>query len=393
MKKIILFRVLVILLVTSIFGCTTPYSYQTNEFEDLLVVEATITNQLKNQTIKISRTYTLEESTPKFETGATVYVTDDLGNRYDFQEASSEYKSVNQFQAGTGREYQLHITAKDGKSYVSSTEKLPHETQIDNLQANAVTKKGQLGVEITVNSTDPTNSSKYYRYEYDEAYKVVVPKYYPQKPVVINKRIELIDRTVEARTCYMYQTSNELLITNTSKLNDDKVIDFPIKFIDVKNSIIRTRYSILVKQYVQNLAAHTYFETLQEISNSGSLLSQTQPGFNYGNLKSVDNPGEKVIGFFDVSSYSEKRLFFSFTDLFPRVPIPEFPFECPSPVPDDMADQYIFPSFSSPTAVLLVESGTRSYFPTEGPSFILYDIQCGDCTSFASNIKPSFWID
>ncbi|KAF2515963.1 DUF4249 domain-containing protein [Flavobacterium foetidum] len=393
MKTIILFRVLITLILASIFGCTTPYAYQTNEFEDLLVVEATITNQLKYQTIKMSRTYTLEESTPKFEKGATVYVTDDLGNRYDFEEALGEYRSINQFQAGTGREYQLHIIASNGKSYVSNSEKLPHETQIDNVQANAVTKKGELGVEITVNSTDPTNSSKYYRYEYDEAYKVVVPKYYPQKAVVVNNKIELIDRTEDVRTCYQYQKSNELLITNTSKLSDDKVINFPIKFIDVKNSIIRTRYSILVKQYVQNLAAYTYFETMQEISNSGSILSQTQPGFNYGNLKAVDNPGEKVIGFFDVSSYSEKRLFFNFTDLFPRVPIPEFPFDCPVPIPDDMAYQYMFSSFSSPTAILLVQSGTRSYFPTEGPSFILYDIQCGDCTSFASNIKPSFWID
>ena len=88
--------------------------------------------------------------------------------------------------------------------------------------------------------------------------------------------------------------------------------------------MIRNRYSILVKQYVQSLAAHTYYETLKEISDNGSILSQTQPGFFRGNISSVDNPREKVIGFFEVSSYSEKRIFFNFSDLFPKTPAPEY---------------------------------------------------------------------
>lgn len=392
MKRIILFRVPLLLLLTFIFGCTTPYTYQTNEFEDLIVVEATLTNEYKYQTIKISRTYTLEESTPIFEKGAVVYVTDNQGNRYDYKEEVSQYKSTGQFQAVAGREYQLHILTKEGKAYISSSEKLPQETQIDNLEATAVTKNGELGVEITVNSTDPTNSSKYYRYEYDETYQVVAPKWFSKKAVVINGTIQLVDRVEEARVCYLNQSSKELLLTNTSKLAEDKVTNFPVRFIKSTDKIIRSRYSILVKQYVQNLAAQTFYETLQEISNSGSLLSQTQPGFFYGNLSSVDNPNEKVIGFFNVSSVSTKRLFFSFTNLFPSEVQPEYPYDCPNTIPETDTDQYIF-DFGSSTAIELIKSGTKSYYPTETPAFILYDIQCGDCTSFASNIKPSFWID
>jgi len=75
------------------------------------------------------------------------------------------------------------------------------------------------------------------------------------------------------------------------------------------------RYSIFVKQYVQNFAAHTFYQTLKDISGSESILSQTQPGFFAGNIKSDDNPNEKVIGFFDVSSVSNKRIFFNFSDL------------------------------------------------------------------------------
>ncbi|HEY4627934.1 MAG TPA: hypothetical protein VIH02_01485, partial [Flavobacterium sp.] len=32
--------------------------------------------------------------------------------------------------------------------------------------------------------------------------------------------------------------------------------------------------------------------------------------------------------------------------------------------------------------------------PSDGSVYIqMYPIQCGDCTSFSSNIKPTFWID
>lgn len=396
------------MMLLSILGCTTPYNYQTNGFEDAIVVEATITNEYKNQEIKVSRTYKLEEKTPNFETKAVVYVTDDIGNKYEFKEGTESYISLTQFQAASGRTYQLHILTKDGRSYISSSEKLPQETKIDKLESKAVTKNGVLGVEITVNSSDPTNNSRYYKYEYEETYKVIAPKWYYQKAVPVfyaagsnpPGKVVFEDRTEEARICFLNQKSNDLLITNTNQLSEDKVTDFPVRFISSKDPIIRNRYSILVKQYVQSLAAHTFYETLKEISNNGSLLSQTQPGFFYGNIKPVDNPGEKVIGYFNVSSYSEKRLFFNFGDIFPGKPIPAYQYDCPAPIPELETDNYLFtycfgqsPACKGTTIMNLLATGTRSYFPDETGAYILYDIQCGDCTSFSSNIKPSFWID
>ncbi|MFH6947230.1 DUF4249 domain-containing protein [Flavobacterium sp. FlaQc-51] len=408
MKKIFQHRFLVTMILLSILGCTTPYNYQTNGFEDAIVVEATITNEYKNQEIKVSRTYKLEEKTPNFETKAVVYVTDDIGNKYEFKEGTESYISLTQFQAASGRTYQLHILTKDGRSYISSSEKLPQETKIDKLESKAVTKNGVLGVEITVNSSDPTNNSRYYKYEYEETYKVVAPKWYYQKAVPVfyapgsnpPGKVVFEDRTEEARICFLNQKSNDLLITNTNQLSEDKVTDFPVRFISSKDPIIRNRYSILVKQYVQSLAAHTFYETLKEISNNGSLLSQTQPGFFYGNIKPVDNPGEKVIGYFNVSSYSEKRLFFNFGDIFPGKPIPAYQYDCPAPIPELETDNYLFtycfgqsPACKGTTIMNLLATGTRSYFPDETGAYILYAIECGDCTSFSSNIKPSFWID
>ncbi|OMQ08401.1 DUF4249 domain-containing protein [[Flexibacter] sp. ATCC 35103] len=408
MKKILLHRFLVTIMLASIFSCTTPYNYQTNGFEDAIVVEATITNEYKNQEIKLSRTYKLEEKTPNFESKAVVYVTDDIGNKYEFKESNESYISLTQFQAAANRTYQLHILTKDGRSYISSSEKLPQETQIDKLEAKAVTKNEQLGVEITVSSTDPTNNSRYYKYEYEETYKIVAPKWYYVKAVPVffepgstpKGKVVFEERTEEARICFSNQQSNELILTNTNQLTEDKVTDFPVRFISSKDPIIKNRYSILVKQYVQTLAAHTFYETLKEISSTGSILSQTQPGFFYGNIQPVDNPGEKVIGFFNVSSYSEKRLFFNFADVFPGKPFPAYQYDCPAPIPELEIENYLYtycfgqsPICQGNLILNLLATGTRSYFPDESGAYILYPIECGDCTSFSSNIKPSFWID
>lgn len=413
MKKIFLYRFLITTIFIAVFGCTTPYNYQSSSaYEDVIVIESTITNQNKTHEVKVTRAYKLDEKSPTFETGAVVFVTDNIGNKYDFKQNTDKYTSVNTFQVAPDRQYQLHVKTKDGRSYISTTEKLPQQTEISSVEANKVTKNNQLGVEITVNSTDPTNNSHYYRYEYEETYKIVAPKYSPIKAVPVYfaagsyppGKVVLEERTENVRICYSNQNSNELLLTSTSDLSEDKVSNFPVRFIASTDPIIRNRYSILVKQYVQSLAAHTFFETLQEISKSGSILSQTQPGFFYGNIKAVDNPGEKVIGYFDVSSYSEKRLFFNFTDVLNGEPIPKYPYTCPSEfATEDEAKEYIFsycfnknPAFECQGELILefLSSGFKVYFPTEFPtSYILYPIECGDCTSYSSNVKPPFWIE
>lgn len=401
MKKILLYRFFAALFLASVFGCTTPYNYQTNSFEDIIVIEAMITNEYKFHEIKLSRSYALEENVPKPETQAIVYISDDAANTYEFTESNGSYISKTQFKAVADRKYQLHVLTKNGKTYLSSPETLTTQTPIESLNAAAVTKDNIPGVEITVNSTDPTNTSKYYRYEYEETSKIVAPKWYQEKAVANGRYIKFVPRTEEARICFSTRKSNELLTTNTSDLSQDKVSNFPVRFISSSDNFIRNRYSILVKQYVESFAAHTFYETLKTISNSGSILSQTQPGFLSGNIKSVDNPGEKVMGFFNVSSYSEKRLFFNFTEIFPNTRLPEYQYFCPSEIPEADLNEYyytycantIFSSCQNDLIVDLISKKIKVFFPNDDPSYLLFPIECGDCTSFSSNIKPSFWID
>jgi hypothetical protein len=72
---------------------------------------------------------------------------------------------------------------------------------------------------------------------------------------------------------------------------------------------------------------------LKELSGSDGILSQNQPGFFFGNIKSVENPNEKVIGYFEVSSVSSQRIFFNYEDVFPGSTTTKIPIQVRNPDP------------------------------------------------------------
>lgn len=392
--------IVLVLFCLSMGSCTEQYAFQTNTFENILVVQANITNELKKQEIKITRSYRLEENGPTPEKGAIVYVTDSENNSYEFEfeDFSGLYVSNNPFQAVAGRSYQLNFTTKEGKSYSSERETLTPVSEIE-VEPKIETIDGEKGVQIRVTSSDPSSKSQFYRFEYDETYKVVAPDWKPNKLIVdpSNPGPEFTYLTVprnngESRICYTTKKSDDLLLISNVGLSEDR-INLPIRFINIKDPIIMERYSIIVRQYVQNLESYTYYKTLKNLSTSASLLSQVQPGFNYGNLKSNDNPDEKIIGLFEVSSISSKRIFFNFTDIFITEPNPSFFFSC---TPLELSNCWNLgcdgPKIYSIVTGLgreFIFYGSQNYMST----IIFVPSPCGDCTQISSNIRPLFWID
>lgn len=371
-------------------SCTETYPLLTNTYEEAIVVEATLTNELKNQEIKITKTARFEDTSIKTETGAKVIVKDNLNNEYVFEENSGIYVSQTAFQILPDRQYTLEITAKDGKIYQSSPETLTTVTPIQSIVPSLATNKdNETGVQINVNSYDASRTSKYYRYEYEESYKIIAPRWSLSKLIVTGpESIQLIPNSSSTRTCYATKKSTDILLVNTNDQSEDKV-NFPIRFIEQKNYIIGHRYSILVKQYVENLAAYNFHKTMRDIASSASILSPKQPGVLSGNIKCINDPNTKVIGYFDVSSFSEQRIFFNYIDFFPGADAPYFN-TC-----EDIPFKFCFAGEDCNAEGLIynIENNFMTYFSNSGSAYILVDVVCGDCTSFSSNVKPSFWID
>ncbi|AYN02758.1 MULTISPECIES: DUF4249 domain-containing protein [unclassified Flavobacterium] len=394
MKTIYQNKICFILLLSLIISsCTESFNLQSDTYEEALVVEATITNELKKQEIKLTKTSRLEEDGLKIETGANVTVFDNKGNTFQFKEESGKYISETEFKADPKTEYTLEITTSNGKKYKSSNEVLTTENEIENIIPTVVTdsKEGR-GVQIKVHSYDPANTSKYYRYEYEETYKIIAPRWTGSKLILTGpESIDVVKNSTDTRICYSTKTSNDIILTSTANLQEDRV-NYQIRFISDQNYIISHRYSILVRQYVQNLQSYTFRKTMKDISSSSSILSPKQPGFINGNIKCTSNIDEKAIGFFEVSSVSSKRIFFNYSDLFPGELLPPYITDC------DIEEYKFCFGISAPIPcrgdVLIdrISANKISYlYNTDRILYYATNIECGDCTSFSSNVIPSFW--
>ncbi len=378
-------------------GCIEPFEGTFEDFESALVIEATITNEMQQQEILLTRTYEFEADGPSAEPNAMVNVSDDTGNVFAFEDTGEGiYLSTQPFAAQAGRDYQLSITTQDGRSYGSNVTQLTAETLIDEVTAERITNDlGQDGMAILVNSFDPTGNSKNYRYQYQETFRIIAPEWTPTSLIgdpAGGCAVLKVPNTTDIEVCYGTDSSNTIILTSTEDLEEDRVNRFMVRFIARDNYIISHRYSILVKQFVQSNEAFTFFETLNELSGSESLFSQTQPGFLQGNVFSNDNRDERVLGFFDVSSVSQERIFFNYSDFYPDEPLPPYIEECrPSS-----------PPIASPGGCVLrpiLESGAGIYAGDngepmigEGPFFIV-SRACGDCKVLGASEVPDFWIE
>ncbi|WP_420399866.1 DUF4249 domain-containing protein [Flagellimonas sp.] len=380
-----------------LYGCIEPFDGGFVDFQSALVIEATITNEVKNQQVILSRTYEFEADGPIAESNATVRLMAN-GNAMAFQDSGNGvYISEEPFAAQSGVEYQLDITTQDGRTYGSSMTQLTATTSLDEVRAERITSDlGEDGMGIFVDSFDPTGSSKNYRYEFIETYRVIAPTWTPISLIgdpAGGCNVIKVPNNTDEEICYATDFSNQIILTSTEDLEEDRVSNFMVRFISRDNYIISHRYSILVRQYVQSNAAYTFFETLNELSGSESLFSQTQPGFLEGNVFSKETEEETVIGFFDVVSVDEKRLFFNYNDFYPGEPLPPYVENCRPSAPPLVSQ--------GGTCVLrpIIESGLGVYVADNSPPalgegpFQIAPRVCGDCRELGTSEIPDFWIE
>ncbi|WP_420601951.1 DUF4249 domain-containing protein [Flagellimonas sp.] len=381
-------------------SCVEPYEPSTRIFEDVLVVEAILTDELKHQEVILTRSYQLEADVPTMEQAATVKIEDNLGNKFYFKETEAgRYVSKIAFKAEKGKSYFLSIITDSDKSYKSTPEQLPEPVLIDSLYANRIDDDfGKNGMAISIDNTAPTGLARYFRYEYEETFKIIAPYWLSYDYKIVNnglvnetdmvfitngfESVILAPKEEEELICYGTNISKKIVLANTEDLDRSRLTNFQVHFIESNNYVLSHRYSILVRQFATTFKAYIYYKTLRDIASSESLLSENQTGFIVGNISASDDQDEKVIGIFDVSSVSEKRIFFNYRDHYPNERLPPYINACRPQKSLTLMEQvrldlihYIEPN------------------PSDVPPLSSIPRECGDCTALGSNQKPNFWID
>ncbi|MCK0156689.1 DUF4249 domain-containing protein [Cellulophaga sp. F20128] len=398
-KKHIILSMFILLLA---IGCIEEFNAKTESFESLLVVEAVLTDEHKNHEIRLSRTFRFEEYDAAAEQRAVVRIQDNQNNEFVFSEtAPGIYNSMVEFSAQPTIEYTLFIETDSGEKYTTKSEIIPQDTQIENVYAEAKTDEdGALGVGVFLDSYNPSGEKGYYRYEYEETHKVIVPKYNDSTLILVSQNpitFELVQKTEQKKECYVTNYSISNILESGVDLNTDRIRKTQIRFIPITDYVLANRYSIVVKQYSVSREAYAFYKNLNDFSGSQNLFSQVQPGFIKGNIYAENNENN-VIGFFDVSAVTRsERIFFNYQDFYPNSDGPEYPYSCDRITP---WPYQLVPMIEENRVVYSQENPCLTADPPidcdfgpdnpQGPYEVTY-LECGDCTTFGTNVIPEFW--
>lgn len=367
--------ILVALFLLLITGCITKFIPVTEEDKELLVVQGLITDQPETDTIKLSKSLPLGElSAARPVTGCNVTISDDIGNIYSLSEnePGTYITDPAVFRGIIGRVYTLHIsTGSDNNNftYESYPVKMIPVPPIDSIyyekkiiEPPSKYFQGADGCQIYLNTYDPSDSCKYYRWDFSETWVVRLP--FP----------------VANQICWITNNSNNINIKSTAALNEARIDRFPINYISNNTDRLKTKYSILVNQYSMTEDEYKYWEKIQNVAVQVGGLYDIIPASVSSNINCIENPGETVLGFFSVSARTSKRIFIK--DNFPGI-INLYSNCIKDTIP------YIDPPGLGVSVWILDDE--QFMIP---PYKITTDIKgCADCTVRGTNIEPDFWVD
>jgi hypothetical protein len=380
MKKTLQILPVILLPVILLIACKKEYNPpEIKASTNFLVVDGSIACGIDAvTTIIVSRTTNLGDSVLfKPELNAFVSIEEETGNTFAVAEQGAGNYRTQPLSLDPAKKYRLKIRTADNKNYVSEYVQGKISPAIDSLSW-----KQNLDVTVYASSHDPSNNTRYYRWEYNETWTYA--SLFHAEWIVKDGWIYLHDATTQIDSCWRTEDSKNIVLGSSVALSEDVISNAPVAVIPQHNEKIGKRYSILVRQYALTEEAFRYLQLIQKNTQQLGTLFDAQPSQLKGNIQSIENSNEPVIGFVTASTVTEKRIFIHHDQLTDWVPT--YPIEaCGTPlfISQNPVDYRIW-DYPDPSYTIL-------YYMTGGGMAIIKK-PCIDCRERGGvNVKPSFW--
>lgn len=358
-------------------SCIDPYAPPLSDKEvNFLVVDGFLNSGNGSAEVKLSQAVPLHsESTSNPISKAIVQIEREDGMKIQLSEAPKGVYSVQSAEIATGSKFQLRVKALN-KEYVSDVIELKRSPVLDSV----TWVPGAEGVTIYVDSHDVTGSTKYYQWNFIETWEYASDEFSQfiwQNAQMIQRRTgEFIE------VCYGTNKSTRVLISTTTSNTLDVVADFPLAFIPRGSKKVSRLYSILVQQRAMDEDAYKFWKDIQRSTENVGGLFDALPGEVAGNIHNVNNPLERVLGYFAGGEVQEKRIFIDWDELpLDLHAVDRLVCEADS-IPIRNLNQYIgFPLYVA-----------RSWGTPSPIGYIAMPRECLDCRVAGGVLeKPAFW--
>ena len=378
----------------SAWACKKPYNPPAiTGNSGFLVVEGVINSGPDSTTIKLSKTVNVSGANATNPvSNAAVAVVSDQGVTFPLTETANGNYVATGLNLDKTHQYRLSIKTSDNKQYQSDLAPVVVTPTIDSIGYNIINTDGQTGIQIYANTHDPSNTLKYYRWDYDEAWAFhakYVSFYVSNGTTLVVRRPDQ-----DVSYCYSSDVSSAIVLGSSAKLKQDVIYQSPIIFIASTSEKIESEYSILLRQYALTADAYNFWTNLKKNTEQLGSIFDAQPTQLTGNIHCTTNPAEPVIGYVSVCTVASKRVFISNANL--PAWVATYPYDCsydPSWVADtihtygytyynDLVDNpQVYLAFLPPP------------LPGNGIPPVLKEIPtyCADCTNRGTTKAPQFW--
>lgn len=398
--------VFLFLLIIMLCTCIEPYEPKLRGYENLLVVEGLVTDENASYAVKLSSTMSNQDETPVKISGAEIYVTTGGGQRYLLREFKTGlYKTDSTiFRGQPGEIYTLHIIS-NGREYQSDPYIMEPVPDIDSIYfekqqvlVNNATETVD-GIMIYLDSEEGQN--EYYRWDFEETWKFRVPN--PKKYIYINDS-NIIPVARINDYCWKSKKSDEVMVQSVLQNQGNRIKSVPVNFIaSDKSDRLLIQYSIVVKQYSISKKEFDFWSNMKKVNESGGDIFETQPFPVISNIHNINDPEEKVLGYFQVSAMRECRKNILFREIVRLgLPIYHYPCERIEMSPDDYPrpNPFVPPITWNEIYDMYCKNSDYSFVePLYAPGtsqlvmLIFTRPECADCAIEGKIRKPAFWID
>jgi hypothetical protein len=353
-----------------------------------LVVEGVVNSGSDSTFIKLSRTTLLNSTQVKPESGATVIVESDKNDTYNLTEVlPGTYSTVN-LNLPVDRKYRLHIMTTKNKEYASEYVENKITPEVDSISFKELAH----GVQFYVNTHDNTNKTRYYRWNYDETWTYFSLIY--SNLLYRNEQVDYRTSDELVYFCYRHAVpSNALYVATSNKLAHDVILQSPLGYIDASSQKLVHIYSMHVNQYALTPEAYNFWQLLKKNTEQLGSIFDPAPSSSIGNIHSLADPSDIVIGFMSVSTITSKRVFISGRDL---------PFALPAPPIDTSECNTSFIPLEPLSS--LDDRLRKAFYTGDNLPFTVHEAnhkidgylyakkECVDCrVAGGTTIKPPYW--
>ena len=375
------YHILWILLALGIASCVYDYTPEDVSLQGLdsplLVVDGDIVVGDVTR-VKLSYTESILEDEADMPLGVTVMVESESGetvSAYALEEEPGVYEADTR-ELDMDVKYRLFISVPGRGEYVSEFKPVMISPPIDEITWSIAPDSTYANIEVTTHNTE--EGKLYCKWNFTENWEsnsVFVPflEYIPSSN---NIRDLTQQEQYERRYCFSEAVSNEVCVANTERLSENLISKYVLKQIANTDTRVNGLYAITVTQKALDKEAYQYWETLKKnMGETGGLFS-AQPSEYRGNIRSLTNADEIVLGYTSVSTTHTVRQFIDWKSE------QLFKTDCDYIILD--GDILLYHYYSL---------GYRPVFRVEDEGMFWSQLKCVDCRSYSNSTKPGFWPD